>query len=76
MSISTSSPTLGLFIQGKAERFPGTTVLRFLNAGRPDEIVTYGMLATKAHKLAVTLHHRGLTRGTTFAVIILATDSE
>ena len=70
MTTPTTPQTLGQLIQSKAERFPDAVVLRFVQVGRPDEVVTYGMLATKAQKLAVTLHHRGLTRGTTFAVMM------
>jgi crotonobetaine/carnitine-CoA ligase len=70
MAAATTPQTLGQFIQSKAERFPDTVVLRFVQAGCPDEAVTYGTLATKAHKLAVALRHRGLARGTTFAVIM------
>src|SRR5262245_66481505 len=70
MTTPTTPQTLGQLIQSKAERFPDTAVLRFVQVGRPDEVVTYGTLATKAQKLAVTLRHRGLTRGTTFAVMM------
>lgn len=70
MNATTHPHTLGQFIQGKAERFPDTVVLRFANVGRPDEVVTYGGLATNAHKLAVALSHRGITPGTTFGVMM------
>jgi acyl-CoA synthetase (AMP-forming)/AMP-acid ligase II len=70
MTTPTIPQTLGQLIQSKAERFPDAVVLRFVQLGRPDEVVTYGMLAAKAHTLAVTLRHRGLTRGITFAVMI------
>jgi crotonobetaine/carnitine-CoA ligase len=70
MTTPATPQTLGQLIQSKAERFPDAVVLRFVQAGRPDEVVIYGTLATKAQKLAVTLHHRGLTRGTTFAVMM------
>jgi hypothetical protein len=65
MSATSYPQTLGQFIQSKAERSPDTIVLRFINAERPDEIVTHGSLAISAHKLAVTLRQRGITHRTT-----------
>jgi len=70
MTTPSTPQTLGQLIQSKAERFPDAVVLRFVQVGRPDEVVTYGTLAAKAHKLAVTLRHRGLTHGMTFAVMM------
>ena len=41
MTTPTIPQILGQLIQNKAERFPDAVALRFVQAGHPDEVVTY-----------------------------------
>jgi crotonobetaine/carnitine-CoA ligase len=70
MTDHPSAQTFAQFLHTRAERLPDTLVLRFANFTFADEAITYGMLVTNGHKLAVALQRQGITHGVTCGVIM------
>ena len=70
MTASATPQTLGQLIQARAECLPDKPILTFVDFERSDEVITYGMLYTKAQKLGMFLRRHGITSGVTFGVMM------
>ncbi|MEE8291110.1 MAG: AMP-binding protein [Candidatus Tectomicrobia bacterium] len=70
MTVIATPQTLGQLIQARAECLPDKPILTFVDFERSDEVITYGMLYTKAQKLGMFLRRHGITSGVTFGVMM------